>query len=47
VNNPEEEPFAITSDIKTQLSHLFKKEGINLAADDFEVKVINNAPFAF
>ena len=47
VKNKEENPFIISSDIKTQLSHLAKKEGLNLTADHFDVKVINDAPFTF
>jgi predicted nucleotidyltransferase len=47
MNNREENPFVISSDIKTQLSHLFKKEGLSFTADHFDVKVINDAPFTF
>jgi predicted nucleotidyltransferase len=45
VNNPEENPFVISSDIKTQLSLLAKKEGLIFTADDFDVRIINDAPF--
>lgn len=47
VSNPEENPFVISSDIKTQLSLLLKQEGLNITADHFDVKVINDAPFTF
>lgn len=47
VKNREENPFVISSDIKTQLSNLAKKEDLNLTADHFDVKVINDAPFTF
>jgi predicted nucleotidyltransferase len=47
VKNKEENPFIISSDIKTQLSHLAKKRGLDFIADHFDVKVINDAPFTF
>ena len=47
VKNREENPFVISSDIKTQLSHLAKKRGLDFIADHFDVKVINDAPFTF
>lgn len=47
VKNREENPFIISSDIKTQLSHLAKKRGLDFTADHFDVKVINDAPFTF
>jgi len=47
VKNPEENPFVISSDIKTQLSRLFKKENIDLTADQFDIQIINDAPFTF
>jgi predicted nucleotidyltransferase len=47
VRNPEESPFIISSDIKDQLSHLAKKEDLNFTADQFDVRVINGAPFTF
>jgi len=45
VKNPEENPFVISSDIKTQLSLLAKNEGITFTADDFDIRIINDAPF--
>ena len=47
VKNPEENPFVISSDIKTQLSRIFKKENIDLTADQFDIQIINHAPFTF
>jgi predicted nucleotidyltransferase len=47
VKNPEENPFVISSDIKTQLSLLAKKEGLTFTADDFDIRIINDAPFTF
>lgn len=42
-----ENPFAITSDIKIALSHNGKKRGLNFTADQFDVKILNEAPFTF
>ena len=47
VKDSQENPFVITSDIKTELSRLAKKEGLNLPADRFDVQIINQAPFTF
>jgi len=47
VKNRDENPFVISSNIKTQLSLLLKQEGLNITADHFDVKVINDAPFTF
>lgn len=47
VQDSQENPFVITSDIKTELSRLAKKEGLNLPADRFDVQIINQAPFTF
>jgi predicted nucleotidyltransferase len=47
VKTPEENPFLISSDIKTQLSRLAKERGRDLTADEFDVRVINDAPFTF
>jgi predicted nucleotidyltransferase len=47
VKNLEENPFVISSDIKTQLSRIFKKENIDLTADQFDIQIINRAPFTF
>ncbi len=45
--NSEENPFVLSADIKTQLSYLFKEEGIDLSADHFDIQIINHAPFTF
>ena len=45
--NPEENPFILSSDIKTQLSSIFKKEGVDLSIDRFDIQMINHAPFTF
>jgi predicted nucleotidyltransferase len=47
IKETEENPFAITSDIKTGLSHNGRKKGLNFAADQFDVKILNEAPFTF
>lgn len=47
VQNPEENPFVISSDIKTQLSLVAKKEKFIFTADVFDVRIINDAPFTF
>lgn len=45
--NPEESPFVISSDIKSQLSHLAREQDLNFIADQFDVRIINDAPFTF
>jgi predicted nucleotidyltransferase len=47
VKNPEENPFVISSDTKTKLSRIFKKENLDLTADHFDIQIINHAPFTF
>ncbi len=47
VKNPEEAPFVISSDLKTQLSRIFKKENVDFLADQFDIQIINHAPFTF
>jgi predicted nucleotidyltransferase len=47
VKETEEDPFAITSDIKIVLSHVAKKGGLKFTADQFDVKILNQAPFTF
>lgn len=47
IKNPQENPFIITSDIKTELFRASKKENLNLIADQFDVRIINDAPFTF
>jgi predicted nucleotidyltransferase len=45
VKAPEDNPFAISSELKTQLSLRARKEGIDLPADHFDVRILNHAPF--
>ena len=47
VKDSEENPFVISSDIKAQLSLSAKVEGFNIIADQFDVRIINDAPFTF
>lgn len=47
VKNPEENIFVITSDLRTKMSRYAGEAGANLTADQFDVKVINDAPFTF
>jgi predicted nucleotidyltransferase len=47
VKIPEENPFVISADIKTQLSRGAKRENLDFAADQFDVQMINHAPFTF
>jgi hypothetical protein len=39
--------LVISSDIKTQLSRRAKKEGLKVTADEFDVRILNEAPFTF
>ena len=47
VINRDENPFIISSDMQIQLSHVAKKRGVNIIADHFDVRIINDAPFTF
>ena len=47
VKSPQENPLVISSDIKTELSRAAKKENLSMIADQFDVQVINQAPFTF
>jgi predicted nucleotidyltransferase len=47
VKNAGENPLVISSDIKTQLSRRAKKEGLKVTADEFDVRILNEAPFTF
>jgi len=40
-------PFVVTADIKTQLSRAAKIENMDFTADQFDVQIINQAPFTF
>ena len=47
VKNSEENPLVISPDIKTQLSRVVKRENLDFTADQFDVQIINHAPFTF
>jgi predicted nucleotidyltransferase len=47
VKNPEENPFVICSEIKTRLSRHTGAGNFRFTADQFDVRVINKAPFTF
>jgi predicted nucleotidyltransferase len=47
LRNSGENPLVISSDIKTQISRRAKKEGLKLTADEFDVRILNDAPFTF
>jgi len=47
LKKPKDNPFVITSEIKTQLSQLCKREGFDFATDQFDVRILNEAPFTF
>ncbi len=47
IKNSEENPLVISPDIKTQLSRVVKRENMDLTADQFDVQIINQAPFTF
>ena len=40
-------PFAISSDLKTVFSLCARREGFDLTADPFDVRILNDAPFTF
>ena len=47
VKNSQDHPFAITSELKNKLSRLSKESGFDFAADQFDVRILNEAPFTF
>jgi predicted nucleotidyltransferase len=47
VKNFEENPFVVSSDLKTQLSCETKRGNMDFIADQFDVQIINHAPFTF
>lgn len=47
MQNPEENPYKISSDLKTRLSQLSRKQGLDLTVDHFDIQLINQAPFTF
>jgi predicted nucleotidyltransferase len=47
IKNSEENPLVISPDIKTHLSRVVKRENMDFTADQFDVQIINHAPFTF
>ena len=47
VENYKENPYLISSDLKTELSRSIRKENMNFTADQFDIQIINEAPFTF
>jgi predicted nucleotidyltransferase len=47
VKDSEENPFVFSADIKTKLSRAVKRENMDFTADQFDVQIINHAPFTF
>ena len=47
IRNSGGNPLVISSDFKTQISRRAKKEGLRIAADKFDVRILNDAPFTF
>ena len=47
VKNPQENTFVTSSEIKTKLSRKARKANLKILADQFDVKIINDAPFTF
>jgi predicted nucleotidyltransferase len=47
IKDSEENPLVISPDIKTQLSRVVKRESMGFTADQFDVQIINHAPFTF
>jgi predicted nucleotidyltransferase len=47
VKNSEENPLVVSPDIKTQLSRVVRRENTEFTADQFDVQIVNHAPFTF
>ena len=47
IKDPEQNPLIITSDIQAELSRAAQKKTLDLTADEFDVQIINSAPFPF
>jgi predicted nucleotidyltransferase len=47
LRDPEENPFAVSFDLKERISRSLRGSGIVADADLFDVRIINNAPFTF
>ena len=47
VKDSQENPFVLSADIKTKLSRVVSREDMDFTADQFDVQIINHAPFTF
>lgn len=47
LRDPADNPFGVSFDIKERVSRSLRSTGINVDADRFDVKIINDAPFTF
>jgi predicted nucleotidyltransferase len=47
VKNPQENQFVTSSEIKTTLSRKAREANLKISADQFDVKILNDAPFTF
>ena len=47
IKDPQVNPFIISSDLKTEISRLSKQKQMDFDADQFDVRVVNDAPFTF
>lgn len=42
-----ENSIVVSAELKTRLSRVMQKHGFNFTADQFDVKILNDAPFTF
>ncbi|MFB3887353.1 MAG: nucleotidyltransferase domain-containing protein, partial [Thermodesulfobacteriota bacterium] len=47
IKNSEENPLVVSADMKTRLSRAVRREDMDFTADQFDVQIINHAPFTF
>lgn len=47
VAGPDPNPYVLSADLKSRLSTHLRSGGIDLAADQFDIQILNNAPFTF
>lgn len=47
LRDPAENPFGVSFDIKERTSRSLRSSGIDVDADLFDVKILNDAPFTF
>jgi predicted nucleotidyltransferase len=47
LRNPVESQFAVSFDVKERISRNLRRLGVNVEADRFDVKILNDAPFTF